>query len=105
MKFIFTAIAAAAASAALSGCIDRANAPILVPVSSAEQVAPAVHLMCVGDANAAYNRSIEEFNKRAQMSGQFSLGQPGFDEVQQAKSAARMKYLSCVASQGYKPIY
>jgi hypothetical protein len=106
MKFIATALATIFVAAALSGCVDRANAPILVSVDSAVQVAPAVHAMCVGDANAAYNRAIEEFNKRAQMSGQYSLtSQVSFDQLEQAKGAARRKYLSCVASQGYKPVY
>src|SRR5690348_9453439 len=86
MKFISTALAATLAAAALSGCVDQANTPILVPVSSAEQVAPAVHAMCVGDANAAYNRQVEEFNKRAQMSGQYTLtSQMSYDQLLQAK--------------------
>ena len=107
MKLTSTALAAILAAAALSGCIDRANAPILVPVGSPPSVSSAeVHALCVGDANAAYNRAIEEFNKRAQMSGQYSvLQQASFDEVAQAKRDARMKYVSCVSSEGYKPLY
>jgi hypothetical protein len=106
MKFIPTAFAAAVALGGLSGCIDRANAPTLVPVGTPAQPAMAVHALCVGDANAAYNRQIEEFNKRATMTNQFTLTQQAsYDQINQAKSAAHLKYLSCVASQGYRPIY
>jgi hypothetical protein len=106
MKLTSTALAAIFVAAALCGCIDRANAPILVPVGSPAQPAGAVHALCVGDSNVAYDRSIEEFNRRAQMSGQYSLtSQASFDEIEQAKRDARMKYMSCVSSQGYKPFY
>jgi hypothetical protein len=106
MRAVSSAFAAAAIAAVLSGCIDRANTPMLVPVGTPVQPAAVVHTLCVGDANAAYNRAQEEFRKRARMSGRYSLtSQDGFDEESQAKSAARMKYMSCVASQGYKALY
>lgn len=106
MKFIPTLFAAALALGGLSGCIDRANAPTLVAVGSPAQPAEVAHALCVGDANAAYDRQIEEFNKRAIMTNQFTLTQQAsYDQLNQAKAAARMKYMSCVASYGYRPLY
>jgi hypothetical protein len=60
----------------------------------------------VGDANAAYDRAREEFTKRARMSGVYSpSARDEFQDVAQAKAAARMKYISCTSSQGYKAVY
>jgi len=98
-------LASMAIALSLSACVDHGNKPLLLPVGSPAQPPQIVHILCVGDADAAYDRQKEEFAKRARMYG------PGVDADQlgeqesQANAAARMKYISCASSQGYRAIY
>jgi hypothetical protein len=106
MKPIFRLSIAVAAAAVLSSCVDRANDPLLLPVGMPAQPASVVHPLCVGDANESYNRARQEFEKRERMANVYapSAGD-NFEEERQAKSQARMTYISCAASQGYKAVY
>ena len=106
MKPIFRLSIAVAAAAVLSSCVDRANDPLLLPVGMPAQPASVVHPLCVGDANESYNRAHQEFEKRERMANVYapSAGD-NFEGVRQAKSQARMTYISCAASQGYKAVY
>ena len=89
----------------LSACVDHVGEPLLLPVGSPAQFPRVVHVLCVGDADAAYDRQKEEFARRAQMtSGRVSPSEMGEQEGQ-AEAAARMKYISCAASQGYRIVY
>lgn len=86
---------------ALAGCIDRANAPVLVPVSSPVNPPDITHSLCVSDANAMYNESNKQYDLRAQMTGHRDAA----EREANASGAAHRQYLSCVASQGYRPLY
>lgn len=98
-------IAMLGVAVALSACVDHVGQPLLLPVGSPAQFPQVVHVLCVGDADAAYNRQKEEFARRARMNGPGVL--PGEVPAQesQAEAAARMKYMSCVSSQGYRAVY
>lgn len=87
--------------AALAGCIDRANAPVLVPVASPVNPPDIAHGLCVTDANAMYGESNKQYDLRAQMTGH----RDAMERESNASGAARRQYLSCVASQGYRPLY
>ena len=106
MKSIYLPFIAIAAAIILSSCVDRANDPLLLPVGMPAQPAAVVHPLCVGDANESYNRARQEFEKRERLSNIYS--QSAGDDIQeerQAKAQARMTYISCAASQGYKAVY
>jgi hypothetical protein len=89
----------------LSACVDHIGKPLLLPVGSPEQFPQVVHILCVGDADAAYDRQKEEFAKRARMNGPGVLPSEVGAQESQAESAARMKYMSCTASQGYRAVF
>ena len=97
--------ALAAVAIMLAACVDHGNKPLLLPVGSPAQPPQVVHILCVGDADEAYDRAKEEFAKRAQMYGP-GVGPDQIGEQEgQANAAARMKYISCASSQGYRAIY
>jgi hypothetical protein len=89
----------------LSACVDHVGKPLLLPVGTPAQFPQVVHVLCVGDADAAYDRQKEEFARRAQMNGPGVLPSEVGEQEGQAESAARMKYISCAASQGYRVVY
>jgi hypothetical protein len=106
MKSLYLPLIAIAAAIVLSGCVDRANDPLLLPVGMPAQPATVVHPLCVGDANESYNRARQEFEKRERMSNIYTpTAGDNFQEERQAKAQARMTYISCAASQGYKAVY
>jgi len=87
--------------AALAGCIDRANAPVLVPVASPVNPPGVTHSLCVSDANAMYDEANKQYDLRAQMTGH----RDSMERESNASSAAHRQYVSCIASQGYRPLY
>lgn len=89
----------------LSACVDHVGKPLLLPVGSPAQFPQVVHILCVGDADAAYDQQKEEFARRARMNGPGVLPSEIGEQEDQAEAAARMKYLSCAASQGYRVVY
>src|SRR5699024_928063 len=89
----------------LSACVDHVGKPMLLPVGSPAQFPQVVHVLCVGDADAAYDRQKEEFARRARMNGPGVLPSEVGQQEGQAEAAARMKYLSCTASQGYRAVF
>lgn len=105
MKSHHRLLAMSGIAIALSGCVDHIGKPLLLPVGSPAQFPQAVHIMCVGDADAAYDRQKEEFEKRARMNGPGVLPNELAAEEAQAESAAHMKYMSCTASQGYRAVF
>ncbi len=92
-------------SISLSSCVDHIGKPLLLPVGSPAQFPQVVHVMCVGDADAAYDRQKEEFAYRARMNGPGVLPSEVPAMESQAEAAARMKYMSCVSSQGYRAVF
>lgn len=89
----------------LTACADHGNKPLLLPVGSPAQLPQIVHILCVGDADEAYDRAKDEFARRARMYGA-GVGPDQLGEQEgQANAAARMKYISCASSQGYRAIY
>jgi hypothetical protein len=102
MKSPLRLLAMLGVAVSLSACVDHIGKPLLLPVGSPAQFPQVVHVLCVGDADAAYDRQKEEFARRARMSG--SALQPGVQE-DQAEAAAHMKYMSCTASQGYRAVF
>lgn len=98
-------LAVLGAAVSLSACVDHVGQPLLLPVGSPAQFPQVVHVMCVGDADAAYDRQKEEFTKRAMMYGPGVLPSDVPAQESQAEAAARMKYMSCVSSQGYRAVY
>lgn len=89
----------------LSACADHGNKPLLLPVGSPAQPPQIVHILCVGDADEAYDREKQEFAKRARMYGAGVDPSQLGEQESQANAAARMKYISCASSQGYRAIY
>ncbi|MFC5759879.1 MULTISPECIES: hypothetical protein [unclassified Rhizobium] len=87
--------------AALAGCIDRANAPVLVAVASPVNPPDIAHGLCVSDANAMYNESNKQYDLRAQLTGH----RDAVERETNASGAAHRQYLSCIAGQGYRPLY
>jgi hypothetical protein len=97
---------AAVAVMILAGCVDRSGDPVLLPVGMPAQPAAIVHPLCVGDANASYDRARRAFEKRERLSNIYA--QSAGDDAQeerQAEAQARMTYISCTASQGYRAVY
>lgn len=98
---IVAVVGLVAMMAALAGCIDRANAPVLVPVASPVNPPDIAHGLCVSDANAMYNESNKQYDLRAQMTGH----RDSVEKETNASGAAHRQYVSCIASQGYRPLY
>ena len=105
MKCCLRLFASMAVAISLSACVDHGNKPLLLPVGSPAQPPQIVHILCVGDADEAYDRQKEEFAKRAQMYGSGMGADQLGEQENQANAAARMKYISCASSQGYRAIY
>ncbi|QFY62245.1 hypothetical protein FZ934_18700 [Rhizobium grahamii] len=100
------AVVLGAALATLAGCVDHANAPIMVPVAA--QTDPPLnppgiaHTICTSDGNFMYNEARKQFELRAQMT--HTPIDPNNEEAQ-ARAAARRQYVTCLSSQGYRAIY
>lgn len=98
-------VAIAAVAISLSACVDHIGKPLLLPVGSPAQPPQVVHILCIGDADAAYDRQKEEFDKRARMNGPGILPNELGEQEAQAEAAAHMKYMSCTSSQGYRAVF
>jgi len=105
MKHHLRLLLVVALATALSACVDHVGKPLLLPVGSPAQFPQVVHILCVGDADAAYDRQKEEFAKRARMNGPGVLPAEVGEQESQAEAAAKAKYLSCTSSQGYRAIF
>jgi hypothetical protein len=92
-------------AAVLASCVDRANTPLLLPVGTPVRSASSANFWCVGEANAAYDRQMEEFAKRARMVGYGVMAGDLVWQEKQAKAAARQKYLSCTSGEGFRAVY
>ena len=90
-----------AVMAALAGCVDRANAPVLVAVASPVNPPGVAHSLCMSDANAMYDESNKQYDLRAQLTGH----RDPVERETNASSAAHRQYVSCIAGQGYRPLY
>lgn len=99
------ALALGAGLAALAGCVDHANAPILVPVALTDPPLnpPGIaHNICTGDGNFMYREARKQYELRAQMA---RYPVDAANEEAQARAAARRQYVTCISSQGYRAIY
>jgi hypothetical protein len=99
------ALALGAGLAALAGCVDHANAPILVPVALTDPPLNApgfAHNICTRDGNFMYREAIKQYVLRAQMA---RYPVDAANEEAQARAAAHRQYLTCMSSQGYRAIY
>lgn len=101
MTRIVGVVGLVAMMAALAGCVDRANAPVLVPVASPVNPPGVTHSLCTSDANAMYDEANKQYDLRAQMTGH----RDAVERETNASGAAHRQYVSCVASQGYRPLY
>jgi hypothetical protein len=98
-------LAVAASCLSLAACVDHVGKPLLLPVGTPAQFREVVHITCVGEADVAYDRQKEEFARRARMSAYGFAATDTAAAESQAEAAARMKYQSCAASQGYRAVY
>lgn len=106
MKHVVFTCIVAAATAALTGCgVDRANTPLLVAVGTPVLSPDRAHRLCVGEANAAYDRALQEFEKRERMSLYRTRESNAFQKERQAKAAARQRYSACLSASGYRAVY
>ncbi|KQV84106.1 hypothetical protein [Rhizobium sp. Root1220] len=92
-------------AATLAGCVDRANAPILVPVAA--PLDPPLnpqgiaHGICVADGNFMYNEARKQYELRARMT---NTPIDVANEEVTATAAARRQYVTCLSSQGYRVV-
>ncbi|MDR7143540.1 hypothetical protein [Rhizobium sp. BE258] len=98
---MLVAVSVAGAAALLSGCVDRANSPVLYPVGTPVNPSFVAHTMCMGEGNAAYDESMRLHKERSQISGQYDQGEG--EAV--SRSAARRAYTACASSEGYRAVY
>ncbi|MEZ2130687.1 MULTISPECIES: hypothetical protein [unclassified Sinorhizobium] len=95
-------LAVSVLAAICSGCVDQANTPTLLPIGHPPNPPWVAHTFCAGDAKAMYNEAKSQYELRLQMTG-YAEADP-INEEEQAKAAAYRKYVSCVASQGYRAV-
>lgn len=93
-------------AAVLAGCVDHANAPVIVPVAA--QTDPPLnftgvaHTICVADGNFMYNEARKQYELRA---GMTNMPIDAANEEATARAAARRQYVACLSSQGYRTVY
>jgi hypothetical protein len=91
--------------AALAGCVDHANAPIITPVSTLDpplNPQGIAHNTCVADGNFMYDEARRQYELRAHMA---HYDVDAGEEEATARAAARRQYVACLSSQGYRAIY
>jgi hypothetical protein len=90
-------------TAVLAGCIDHANAPILIPVGNPLNLPDVAHGICVADGEAMYGEAKRQYQLRAQMTGYAKAD--ALEAETLARAAARRQYATCASSQGYRVVY
>lgn len=94
-------VSMAGMAAAVAGCVDRANGPVLYPVGSPVNPPGLTHTMCVGEGNSAYDESMRLYKERAQIGG----GYEGGEAEAASRAAARQAYTTCASAEGYRAVY
>jgi hypothetical protein len=100
---IFRALGVVAMMMALAGCIDHANAPVLLPVGVPVNPPDVVHGLCVNDGNAMYDEAKKQYQLRAQMTGYAQAD--ALEAETTARAAAHRQYMACASGQGYRTLY
>lgn len=100
---IVKALVVCVGMAGLAGCIDHANAPLLLPVGTPVNPPDIAHGICTTDGNAMYDEAKKQYQVRAAMTG-YGKADP-YEAEMTARSAARRQYVTCASSQGYRTVY
>lgn len=99
----FRALAVLAAMAALAGCIDHANAPVLLPIGVPVNPPAVAQSICVADGNAMYDEAKKQYHLRAQLTGYAEAD--ALEAETTARAAAHRQYVACLSGQGYRALY
>jgi len=100
---IFRALGVVAMMAALAGCIDHANTPVLLPIGVPVNPPAVAHSICVTDGNAMYDEARRQYQLRAQLTGY--AGADVLEAEATARAAAHRQYVACASGQGYRTLY
>ncbi|WP_454848023.1 hypothetical protein [Rhizobium binxianense] len=87
--------------AVLAGCVGDAGAPVLLPVAAPVNPPAVAHGLCVADSGAMYDEAKQQNELRARLTGHADAA----EDEEAARTAAHRRYLACVASEGYRPVY
>ncbi|RUM27515.1 hypothetical protein EFQ99_04870 [Rhizobium vallis] len=100
---IFRALGVVAMMAALAGCIDHANEPVLLAIGVPVNPASVANSICVTDGNAMYDEARKQYQLRAQLTGYAQADDLDAETI--ARAAAHRQYVACISGQGYRPLY
>ncbi|MBX5220509.1 MULTISPECIES: hypothetical protein [unclassified Rhizobium] len=100
---IFRVLAILATIAALAGCIDHANEPVLLAVGVPVNPPSVAHSLCMTDGNAMYGEAKRQYELRAQLTGYAQAD--AFEAETVARAAAHRQYVACLSAQGYRALY
>ncbi|MBB2678608.1 UNVERIFIED_ORG: hypothetical protein M2312_002113 [Rhizobium esperanzae] len=100
---IFRAVGAVALMAALVGCIDHANEPVLLAVGVPVNPPAVAHSLCMTDGNAMYDEAKRQYELRAQLNGYAQADALEAETI--ARAAAHRQYVACLSGQGYRTLY
>jgi hypothetical protein len=100
---IFRALGVVAMVAALAGCIDHANEPVLLAIGVPVNPPEVANSLCVTDGNAMYDEARKQYQLRAQLTGYAQAD--ALDAETIARAAAHRQYVACISGQGYRPLY
>jgi hypothetical protein len=87
--------------ALLAGCAGDPRAPVLLPVAAPVNPPAVAHGLCAADGGATYDEAKRQNELRARLTGYADAAQ----DEEAAMAAAHRRYLACVASEGYRPVY
>ncbi|MBY4608244.1 hypothetical protein K6M90_11355 [Rhizobium sp. 9T] len=100
---IFGALGAVALMAALAGCIDHANEPVLLAVGVPVNPPAVARGLCMTDGNAMYDEAKRQYELRAQLTGYAQADALEAETI--ARAAAHRQYVACLSGQGYRTLY
>ena len=100
---IFRALGTVALMAALAGCIDHANEPVLLAVGVPVNPPAVARSLCMTDGNAMYDEAKRQYELRAQLTGYAEADALEAETI--ARAAAHRQYVACLAGQGYRTLY
>ncbi|PDT01188.1 hypothetical protein CO666_27155 [Rhizobium chutanense] len=100
---IFRAAAVLAMMAALAGCIDHANDPVLLAIGVPVNPPAVAHSICMTDGNAMYDEARRQYQLRAQLT--YYADADELEAETTARAAAHRQYVACLSGQGYRTLY
>lgn len=100
---IFRALGVVAMMVALTGCVDHANTPVLLPVGVPVNPPAVVNGLCMTDGNAMYDEAKKQYQLRAQLTGYAQAD--ALEAETTARAAAHRQYVACASCQGYRTLY